>query len=212
MTKPFTYLCGLTGSSIKKWGKTNVIAVLGVLTLAPTVTLASSTNQVFPNTYELTGNLSSNASTQPRLPLERCGVAVLKAYGIFKVGKTALYRQDCQQPWALARSEPKMMLFFYEREIPARAFKESAKKLLERQIQLNIASTKALETFNNAYLPVKEGDIYKISYRPEYGLALHLNNQFLAALTQQPVANQYFAIWLGEQPFSDAVKQSLIGK
>lgn len=140
--------------------------------------------------------------------LDRCGEGELVAFRLFTVGLGVLWREDCQVPWALDAAEARYMEFRYERDIPAEAFRESARNYLDRN---GIVETDALRAFNEAYRDVKAGDTYAIAYRPGEGLELWLNDQQLARLDDEAVARRYFAIWLGDRPFDDSLKMALLG-
>ncbi|WP_020406051.1 chalcone isomerase family protein [Hahella ganghwensis] len=145
-----------------------------------------------------------------QLKLQRCGVATLKAYGIFTVGQSALYRQTCHATWSASDIEPIHMVFQYNRAIPAKAFRESAMEIMQRNIKLNSEEIGTLNQFHQAYQPVEAGDTYSITYFPETGLQLQLNGNLLATLKDQELAREYFNIWLGEDPFDDRLKRQLM--
>lgn len=140
--------------------------------------------------------------------LEQCGSGTLKAYALFTVGEGTLYRPDCNSEWELLAAEPRRMVFRYARDIPANAFRESATFLLEKQgFQIN----EAVKAFNRQYRDIQEGDTYVLEYRPGEGLSLYRNDEWLAVLTDDRKAREYFAIWLGERPFDTGLKEELLG-
>ncbi|MEG2264116.1 MAG: chalcone isomerase family protein, partial [Acinetobacter sp.] len=54
------------------------------------------------------------------------------------------------------------------------------------------------------------GDLYRLKYNhATQTLSLSLNQQSLGQL-KHPLAQQYFNIWLGPQPFSAKLKQQLL--
>ncbi|GAA3963800.1 chalcone isomerase family protein [Allohahella marinimesophila] len=147
--------------------------------------------------------------------LEQCGTGELVAYRFFTVGHAALYRQACDQPWALPAKEAATILFRYAREIPAHAFPEAAEEMLARNIhdsQLKAQMPSRLEAFHAAYEAVDEGDLYQISYQQDLGLSLMLNQKQLAVLEDGPLARLYFSIWLGDDPFDEDLKDDLLGQ
>jgi hypothetical protein len=157
----------------------------------------------------------ASANNDSRLPadlkatLTLCGTGLLEAWGFLDVGYGSLYRPDCNRPWDLYLSEVRYMEFNYEREIPANAFRESARTLLLRQ---GFQDSPALEAFHRAYLDAKAGDTYALYFTPDDGLRLFLNNKLLGHLKDPRLAEGYFAIWLGTQPFDEALKQALLGQ
>ena len=143
--------------------------------------------------------------------LQRCGIATLKAYHLFTVGHSALYRPNCAADWRLATEEPRYIEFRYQKEIPATAFRESAVAMLQRNLKLSEQDQQQLEHFHLAYQDVVAGDVYAISYQPDHGLELFLNGNFLSQLKHPALAKNYFAIWLGDHPFDDDLKKNLLG-
>lgn len=141
--------------------------------------------------------------------LQLCGSGVLEVWGFLEVGHSFLYRPDCSRTWDLFLSEVRYMEFRYDRAIPAEAFRESALTLLVRQ---GFGDSPALEAFHQAYRDAKAGDTYALYYSPEAGLALYLNGTHLGTLSDPVMAEAYFAIWLGHQPFDEDLKTALLGK
>ncbi|OZG75325.1 hypothetical protein BTA51_02775 [Hahella sp. CCB-MM4] len=154
----------------------------------------------------------ANVQKIGRTELQRCGVADLKAYGIFTVGESALYRRNCEQTWSFPPDETLYMEFRYYREIPAKAFRESANRILQRNIDLKASEKALLKEFHKAYRSVNDGDVYVISFNRNTGLKLDLNGQPLATLDDIYLARNYFSIWLGRSPFDENVKRQLLGQ
>lgn len=81
-------------------------------------------------------------------------------------------------------------------------------------LKRNIKDAKIHALFNpitaDLYRPVKSGDLYRLKYNhATQTLSLSLNQQGLGQL-KHPLAQQYFNIWLGPQPFSAKLKQQLL--
>jgi hypothetical protein len=140
--------------------------------------------------------------------LQLCGSGKLKAYGIFTVGEGYLYRPDCRADWSVSVPEPRYMEFRYERDIPAEAFRESALNYLK---QNGIHESAALTAFHAGYQDIEKGDVYAIYYAPGAGLELRLNETILSRLADEALSLAYFSIWLGENPFDNHLKNSLLG-
>lgn len=172
--------------------------------LSPSLLLAMALIAAGPTKAEY----SNSAQDSKTATLSLCGSAVLKAYGIFTVGEGRLYRPNCAEPWVLMSPEPRLMSFRYTREVPRHAFAQSAEHYLSRQ---NIEIGPAITQFHEAYQDVKEGDLYTLEYQPGEGLELRLNDDSLGRLNDDNLAQAYFAIWLGDQPFDDDLKNALLG-
>ena len=122
------------------------------------------------------------------------------------VGQAQYFAENCKADWQTQAIE---MQFSYTENIPEWAFKRAANFLLNRNID-NPNTVKALSKMTEHYQAVKNGDVYKLSYRPQsQALQLYLNGQNVAVL-KHPDAVQYFSIWLGEKPFNTALKQQLL--
>ena len=120
------------------------------------------------------------------------------------VGKARYAAQNCQANWQNQTIE---MQFHYSENIPGWAFKRAANHFLKKNIQGKIEH---FDKISNAYQSIQAGDRYSLFYRhSNQTLSLSLNGQNLARL-QHPKAQQYFNIWLGNQPFSVKLKQQLL--
>lgn len=123
-----------------------------------------------------------------------------------QVGSVRYFAQDCSAPW---QEQNIQMDFTYTANIPEWAFKRAATHFLKR----NIKDSKTQALFNpitDLYRPVRSGDLYRLKYsHATQTLILSLNQQNLGQL-QHPLAQQYFNIWLGPQPFSAKLKQQLL--
>lgn len=137
--------------------------------------------------------------------LNACGQGPLMV-GQKQVGVASYFAQNCNQPW---QGQNMQMDFTYTQNIPEWAFKRAARHLLQR----NIKDQKIQAVFNpitDLYRPVRSGDLYRLKYNhATQTLSLSLNQQNLGQL-QHPLAQQYFNIWLGPQPFSAKLKQQLL--
>ncbi|MBT3811886.1 MAG: hypothetical protein HON51_08445 [Gammaproteobacteria bacterium] len=143
--------------------------------------------------------------------LTRCNRAELKAFKIIHVGSAALYLSACSQLPEIFNLSPKRLRFVYERSIPANAFQEAAVEYLK----LNLGSRyddwqETIETFNQAYKSVKDGDYYDLKFHPKEGLILALNNTDLATITDPEIGLAYLNIWFGKEAFSGNLKASLL--
>jgi len=147
---------------------------------------------------------SISAWTQAQ-SLKQCGTGALLV-GQKQVGAASYFAQDCSLPW---QAQNIQMDFSYTSNIPEWAFKRAATHLLKRNVK--DAKTQALfDPITDLYRPVRSGDLYRLKYlHATQTLSLSLNRQSLGQL-QHPLAQQYFNIWLGPQPFSAKLKQQLL--
>ena len=164
--------------------------------------MGTAFQKVAITTVLMLGSFGSWAHAQT---LNKCGIGPLMV-GQKQVGVASYFAQNCNQPW---QGQNMQMDFTYTQNIPEWAFKRAARHLLHR----NIKDQKIQAVFNpitDLYRPVRSGDLYHLKYNhATQTLSLSLNQQNLGQL-QHPLAQQYFNIWLGPQPFSVKLKQQLI--
>jgi len=58
---------------------------------------------------------------------------------------------------------------------------------------------------------IKEGDRFELAYLPGEGVRVSKNGELRATLTGLPFKQALIAIWLGEQPAQQSLKQDLLG-
>jgi hypothetical protein len=68
-----------------------------------------------------------------------------------------------------------------------------------------------LAQLNRAYLAVKPGDRYTLTWVPEKGTTLRLNGKALVTVEGADFAAAYFLIWLGKEPISTSLRDQLLG-
>ena len=137
--------------------------------------------------------------------LNQCGNGPLMV-GQKQVGMASYFAQNCSQSW---KEQTIQMDFSYTQNIPEWAFKRAATHLLKRNVKdPNIQAI--FNPISDLYRPVRSGDLYRLKYsHATQTLSLSLNRKNLGQL-QHPLAQQYFNIWLGPQPFSAKLKQQLL--
>ncbi|MGE8561516.1 MAG: chalcone isomerase family protein [Acinetobacter sp.] len=123
-----------------------------------------------------------------------------------QVGQVSYLAESCQKAWD---NQSIQMNFAYTQDIPEWAFKRAATHFLKKNIT-DFKESSALNRITQLYKPVKNGDLYTLTYvHSSQILTLSLNQKTLG-LIQHNQANQYFKIWLGPQPFSAKLKQQLL--
>lgn len=138
-------------------------------------------------------------------PVQQCSKAPI-LIGKKQVGQARYFAESCTQAWDKQSIE---MHFAYTQDIPAWAFKRAATHFLNKNMT-DFKEHSALNHITQLYKPVKNGDIYTLSYvHSSQMLTLSLNQKRLGHI-QNDQANQYFKIWLGSQPFSAKLKQQLL--
>jgi hypothetical protein len=126
------------------------------------------------------------------------------------VGEARLLRRDCNVDDLLAA--PMRLEFSYNREVPGDAFAKAALNFLEKN--LNDRDFEQLkprfERFNSHYRDIGDGDTYAMIYQDEQ-LLLMLNDKPLTEEKGDRFAKAYLRIWFGEKPYSNNLKQALLG-
>ena len=67
-----------------------------------------------------------------------------------------------------------------------------------------------LDDLHRAYVDVKEGDRYALTYVPGRGTELTLNGSPLALIPGADFARAYFGIWIGRRPIDDGLRDALL--
>lgn len=149
--------------------------------------------------------LASISSWAQAEALNKCGEGALIVRGK-QVGVATYAAQNCAKDW---QGQNMQMDFSYTQNIPEWAFKRAATYLLNRNVK--DPKTQAIfQPITDLYRPVRSGDLYRLKYSASsQTLSLSLNQKNLGQL-KHPMAQQYFNIWLGPQPFNAKLKQELL--
>ena len=98
----------------------------------------------------------------------------------------------------------------YRTSLTAENFVEAAEKALPES--LTEAHQQAVNKLHQSYKGVSDDDCYQLSYDPEVGTQLKLNQTVKFTDNTPGFKAVYFGIWLGEQPLSNKVKLDLINQ
>lgn len=73
--------------------------------------------------------------------------------------------------------------------------------------------TPQIEKFNACFTEdAKAGDVYDIMYTPGQGVRIYIKNQLRGAIQGVAFKKALFAIWLGEKPADEGLKEGMLGK
>lgn len=152
-----------------------------------------------------------------RLPVQStdlhlAGVAVLKWAMLFDVYAGAFYLPVGQDPSAWTADVAKRLELSYFREIPGQGFADASIELLRKNLppKAYAAIEERLIAFCALFQDVKPGDRYSITYHPQTGTELRLNDQILGSAPGADFAVAYFGIWLGDKPISTGFRDKLL--
>lgn len=100
---------------------------------------------------------------------------------------------------------PKSLRFVYKRKLTRQQLIDAANKILPKAndpATLRSISSR-LNTINEAYVDVNQGDSYTLTYSPQKGTTLSLNGLDLATIAGSDFQAVYFSIWLSTRsPFA----------
>lgn len=124
-------------------------------------------------------------------------------YYMFDVYQVELYLPSQSQAKEALKDIPKRLSFKYNRDIPAETLIEKANESLADIPGFSFDKFKTeLQTINDSYQDVKEGDSYVMQYTPGIGTELIFNGNILTTISGYDFARNYFSIWLSEYSFS----------
>jgi len=96
----------------------------------------------------------------------------------------------------------------YLRAISTDIFIEGANEVLPTKLTTTLQNE--VNRLHDAYLPVEPNDCYVLEYEPQTGTQLKLNNQTIFTSQVEGFKAVYFGVWLGENPLSESLKNSLL--
>jgi hypothetical protein len=110
----------------------------------------------------------------------------------------------------------KKLVLCYHRSLSPKQFREKSQEVLEDSPGLDLNALEPhLSAINKAYVEVKEGDRYAITYAPSSGtMKLLLNDREpgLVAIKSASFAKAYFGIWLSEYSVGKDFTAALFGE
>ncbi len=117
-------------------------------------------------------------------------------------------------PATLLTGAPIRLEIHYRREFSAADIVSGGDALLRRNVSTEAWKSlqERLTKLNRAYVDVKPGDRYTLTYVPGKGTTLRLNGNPLVTVEGADFAAAYFRIWLGEDPISPQLRDLLLGK
>lgn len=104
--------------------------------------------------------------------------------------------------------------FRYLREIDKAIILKSADRMLEKNLsdEERASIAERVDKINRAYTGVSDGDTSSLTYKPDEGTTLTINDKPIATIEGEDFARLYFQIWLGERPISERLKENLLGR
>jgi hypothetical protein len=150
----------------------------------------------------------------PGAPLLLTGTGVFRWKWIFKVYAVAHYLPGDSEGAGPASDLPRRLEFSYLVDIERSGFGKAADELLSRNFPPAALAPlrERLDLLHAAYVDVKPGDRYALTYQPGQGTELSYNGRPRAVIEGADFARAYFAIWLGEAPIDAGLRDRLLGR
>ncbi len=177
------------------------LVILGVLAFA--ISLPAATFAPSPSVLEEDGG-----------NFVRVGQTTFRWKAVVKIYNIALHLGAGQGRSEALADVPMRLELVYHRAFSASEIIKGGDALLRRNVNGTMFDRLAprLSKFNRAYVNVKPGDTYSITYVPGRGTTLRLNGNALATIPGYDFAASYFRIWLGEEPMSSSLRDNLLGR
>lgn len=139
------------------------------------------------------------------------GISTLRYWG-FKVYTAALYLKGEEDP---LNNSTKSFSLKYHRDFTIEDFKKSGKEVALKNPEVDFTNSDVNNGFlemDKLYKDVKEGDTYTITYEPDKGTSLYLNDVLLGTVKGKEFAKAYFSIWLSKDySLSSSFTEELLG-
>jgi len=147
-------------------------------------------------------------------PLELRGAGLFRWKWFVKVYAAALYVPGGAAPFDPVADVARRLEFSYLVGIERDGFGVAADELLKGNYPpAAIAPLRErIDRLHAAYVDVKPGDRYALTYVPGQGTELSHNGRRLALIEGADFARAYFAIWLGERPLDDGMRDRLLAR
>jgi hypothetical protein len=145
---------------------------------------------------------------------EQIGAKTFRWRSVLKVYDAALHLGAGESPARIFADIPTRLHLGYHRGFTAAEIVKGGDTLLARNVDDATVATlrERLALINRTYRDVKPGDSYTLTYVPDLGTTLRLNGAALVTIPGHDFAAAYFRIWLGEDPISPALRDSLLGR
>jgi hypothetical protein len=146
-------------------------------------------------------------------PLLLEGAGLFRWKRLLKVYAAAHYVGDGAGGAPLDADVPRRLELAYYVGIDGPDFGKAADELLRESFPPEVVARlrARLDRLHAAYVDVRPGDRYALTYLPGRGTELALNGRPIALVEGADFARAYFAIWLGEKPIDRRLRDALLG-
>jgi hypothetical protein len=177
------------------------IAATLVVSLAPSADPIVIEKAAFSRSLEVPG---------ARLVMEGAGLFRWKYF--LKVYAAAHYVGEDSKGLSADADVPRRLEIAYFVGISGKDFGKAADELLADALSPGQLAPlrERLGQLHRAYVDVKSGDRYTLTYLPNRGTELSLNGQPLALIEGADFARAYFGIWIGRRPIDAGLRDALL--
>lgn len=188
----------------------SLLLLAAALAAAPGPAAASAT----PPPREVEGIPFAEVVDEEGAPLRLAGAGVFRWKWLFRVYAVAHYLPPGAGPAGPSSDVARRLEFSYLVDIERGGFGKAADELLARNFPPEALAPlrERLDRLHAAYVDVKAGDRYALTYLPGQGTELTHNGRHLALVEGADFARAYFAIWLGEAPIDARLRDRLLGR
>lgn len=167
---------------------------------------------IWPNARAIQGN--PDVLSEDGARFELIGTTTFRWMSVIKVYDARLHLGAGEPPTKVFADIPVRLQLTYHRGFTAAEIIKGGDTLLARNVKAEtLASLRdRLELINRAYRDVREGDRYALTYVPGKGTTLRLNGSPLVTIPGHDFAAAYFRIWLGDDPISKSMRDTLLGR
>ncbi len=150
----------------------------------------------------------------PGVTLRLAGAGLFRWKWFVKVYASAHYLPPGSTRPGPEADQPRRLEFSYLVAIDGRDFGKAADDILARGFPAEVLAPlrERLGRLHAAYVDVKPGDRYALTYLPGVGTELSHNGRRLALVEGADFARVYYAIWLGDAPIDTGLRDRLLGR
>ena len=167
---------------------------------------------ISPNARAIQGNPDELTEDGARFAL--VGATTFRWMSVIKVYDARLHLGAGEPSSKVFADIPVRLQLTYHRGFTAAEIIKGGDTLLARNVKAEtlVSLRERLELINRAYRDVREGDSYTLTYVPGKGTTLRLNGSPLVTVPGHDFAAAYFRIWLGDDPISKSMRDTLLGR
>ena len=157
---------------------------------------------------------TSDQLTEDGARFEMVGATTFRWMSVIKVYDARLHLGAGEPSSKVFADIPVRLQLTYHRGFTAVEIIKGGDALLARNVKADTLAPlrERLELINRAYRDVREGDSYTLTYVPGKGTTLRLNGSPLVTVPGHDFAAAYFRIWLGDDPISKSMRDTLLGR